>query len=378
MNDDTDESARVPAWLLTGASWGWRLLVLLVGAIAALYVMMRLSLVTLPIIIALILCTLCVPPARALERRGLPRAPAALIVVGGGLLALSGLVALLTPAFVEQVQELRPTVLEAVDTLFTYLETNFDWNREEITGYVQQLTARAQESGGEVAGTVLTGAAAIVQGIAALLLAIVLLFFFVKDGEQIVAWFQARSPADHRDTISAVGRRAWAALAGFVRGTAAVALIDAIGIGVGLAVLQIPLVLPIALLVFLGSFIPVIGAFLTGLLAVLVALAAGGLQKALIMLAIVVAVQQFEGNVLQPVIMRRAVALHPVVILSALTGGAALAGIVGAFLAVPVAAVVSAIGNELRLRAEADAVTEPGAPPEPMGPPGHPIEADDL
>ncbi|HSK24969.1 MAG TPA: AI-2E family transporter [Egicoccus sp.] len=370
--------ARVPSWLHTGASWGWRLLVMLVGAGAILWVMARLSLVTLPIIIALILCTLCVPPARALERRGLPRAPAALIVVGGGLLAIGGLVALLTPAFVDQVQELQPTVLDAVDTLFGFLENNFGWNRDEVFSYVQQLTDRAQESGGQVAGQVLTGAAAIVQGLAALLLAIVLLFFFVKDGEQIVAWFQARSPADHRDTISAVGRRAWAALAGFVRGTATVALIDAIGIAVGLAVLRIPLVLPIAVLVFLGSFIPVIGAFLTGLLAVLVALAAGGVQKALIMLAIVLAVQQLEGNVLQPIIMRRAVALHPVVILSALTGGAALAGIVGAFLAVPVAAVASAVGNELRLRAEANAVTEPGAEPEPLGPSEEPVTTDDL
>lgn len=377
QNRTASTPSRVPSWLHTGASWGWRLLVMLVGAFAVLYALMQLSLVTLPIIIALILCTLCVPPARALERLGLPRLPAALIVVGGGLLALGGLIALLTPAFVEQVQELRPTVLEAVDTLFGYLESNFDWDRDEIDGYIQQLTERAQESGGQVAGSVLTGAAAVVQGLAALLLAIVLLFFFVKDGDQIVAWFQARTPADERDTVSAVGRRAWHALSGFVRGTATVALIDAIGVAIGLAVLGIPLVLPIAVLIFFGAFIPVIGAFITGMLAVLVALAAGGLQDALIILGIVLAVQQLEGNVLQPIIMRRAVALHPVVVLAALTGGAALGGIVGAFLAVPIAAVVSAVGNELRLRGETNALTEPGAPREPLGPPEEPVDADE-
>ncbi|MFA9446667.1 AI-2E family transporter [Egicoccus sp. AB-alg6-2] len=372
------EHQRVPSWLTTAAAWGWRLLVLLIGAVAVLFVLTRLSLVTLPIIIALILATLCVPPARALEARGMPRAPAALLVVGGGLLAIGGLIAALTPAFVTQVQELRPTVLEAVNTLFGLLETNFDWDRAEIDGYLSQMTQAVQERGGAVAGQVLSGAASVVQAIAALLLALVLLFFFVKDGEQIVAWMLARSPEDHRDTVRATGRRAWAALAGFVRGTAAVALIDAIGIGIGLAVLRVPLVLPIAVLVFLGGFIPVIGAFVTGLLAVLVALAAGGMQQALLVLLVVVAVQQLESNVLQPVIMRRAVSLHPVVILSALTAGAALTGVVGAFLAVPIAAVLSAVGNELRLRAEADAVIEPRADDDPMGPVDDPVPTDQL
>ncbi|WP_130650452.1 AI-2E family transporter [Egicoccus halophilus] len=370
---------RVPSWLVTGSAWGWRLLVLLVGAVAALYVLTTLSLVTLPIVIALILATLCVPPARALERFGLPPAAAALMVVGGGFVALGGLVAALTPAFVTQVQDLEPTVLEAVDTLFDLLEDSpLGWDREEVFGFVDQGVEALQQRGGEVAGQVISGAALVVQGVAAFALAVVLLFFFVKDGEQIVGWFIARSPDAHRDTIRAVGRRAWAALAGFVRGTAAVALIDAIGIGVGLAVLQIPLVLPIAALVFLGGFIPVIGAFVTGMLAVLVALAAGGVQQALIVLAIVVAVQQLESNVLQPVIMRRAVSLHPVVILAALTAGAALVGVVGAFLAVPIAAVVSAVGNELRLRAERDAVSEPGAPQAPIGPPEEPVPTDEL
>jgi putative heme transporter len=374
----TSELARVPSWLATSAAWAWRLLALLAASSVVLWLLIRLYLVSLPVIIALILATLCVPPARALEARGLHRTASAAIVVIGGMIALGGLFAALTPAFIAQVQELRPTVIDAIDQLFVFLETGpLGWDREEVMGFFEQGLQAAQERGGEIASQVVSGAAIAVQGIAALSLAIVLLFFFVKDGEQLVAWLLARTPADHQETMRAVGRRAWTALAGFVRGTAAVALIDAIGIGVGLAIVGVPLVLPITVLVFLGGFIPVIGAFITGLLAVLVALAAGGLQQALIVFAIVLAVQQIESNVLQPVIMRRAVSLHPVVILAALTAGATLTGVIGAFLAVPIAAVVAAVGNELRLRHDAaSAGLEPDD--DPIGPPRDPVETDEL
>jgi putative heme transporter len=329
------ELARVPSWLATATAWTWRTLLLLAGAGVVLVLLTRLYLVSLPVIIALILATLCVPPARALEARGLHRTGAAAIVVIGGLVAFGGLLAALTPPFISQVQDLQPTVVEAVDTVFELLEESpLGWDRAEVMGYLEQLTQAAGERGGEIAGQVVSGAAVAVQALAAISLAV-------------------------------------------VRGTAAVALIDAIGIGVGLAIVGVPLVLPIAVLVFFGGFIPVIGAFVTGLLAVLVALAAGGFQQALIVFAIVLAVQQVESNILQPVIMRRAVSLHPVVILAALTAGATLTGVIGAFLAVPVSAVLSAVGNELRLRHEA---ARAGAEPddEPIGPPQEPVETDEL
>jgi putative heme transporter len=369
---------RVPSWLATATAWAWRLLVLVAAAGVILVLLTRLYLVSLPVIIALILATLCVPPARALEARGVHRTGAAAIVVIGGVIAFGGVLAALTPPFITQVQDLQPTIAEAVDRLFELLETGpLGWDREEVMGYLEDALEAARERGGEIAGQLVSGAAIAVQSLAALSLAVVLLFFFVKDGEQLVDWVLARTPVDHQETMRAVGRRAWAALAGFVRGTAAVALIDAIGIGVGLAIVGVPLVLPIAVLVFFGGFIPVIGAFVTGLLAVLVALAAGGLQQALIVFAIVLAVQQIESNVLQPVIMRRAVSLHPVVILAALTAGATLVGVIGAFLAVPVAAVISAVGNELRLRHETAQV---GAEPDddPIGPPKDPVATDEL
>lgn len=357
---------RVPSWLATVTAWTWRLLVLIAGTAAVLYVLVTLSLVTLPVIIALVLATLCVGPARALERRGLPRAAAALIVVFGGVLGVGGLLAALTPSFVSQVRELVPTVVQAVEQVLEWLDTGpLGWEREEVFALVDEGLETLREQSGRIAGQVVSGAAVLVQGVTALVLALVLLFFFVKDGAQIVDWAIARTPPAHRPTLRAVGRRAWAALSGFVRGTAAIALIDAVGIGIGLAIIGVPLVLPIAVLVFLGGFIPVIGAFLTGMIAVLVALAATDFTTALITLAIVVGVQQFESNVLQPVIMRRAVSLHPVVLLGALTAGGVLIGIIGAFLAVPVAAVLAAVGNELRLRNEArQAGLDPDALPE--------------
>jgi len=376
-HNTTGDSERVPSWLATTTAWTWRTLILIVGFAALLTVLVRLYLVTLPVVVALILATLCVPPARWLEGRGFPRAAAAGIVVVGGLVAFAGLIAALTPAFIEQVQELRPTVAAAIDQVFAFLDTQFGWDREEIVDVINQGMASLAQQGGQVAGQILSGAAIAIQILASLVLAIVLLFFFVKDGEQIVAWFIARAPDRHTATMRAVSRRSWDALAGFVRGTALVALIDALGIGLGLWIVGVPLVLPLTVLVFFGSFIPVLGAFLTGLLAVLVALAATNLTTTLIVLAIVIGVQQFEGNVLQPVIMRRAVALHPVVILGALTAGATLIGVIGAFLAVPVAAVLSAASNELRLRHEAAAAgLDQGADPDPLGPEDAPIATD--
>lgn len=359
---------RVPAWLDTAVQYTWRGLILLVGVSTIIYALTRLSLVSLPIIIALILATICVPPARRLERRGVPRLLAALIVVVGGIGGFFGAIALMIPTFIEQGQELQPRIVEGVDSVLMWLEEGpIGYDRSQV----EDLFATAFEAldGGAVAASVGQVAIALGQGAAALALAVVLLFFFVKDGEQIVNWFIHLVPELHRDDVRATGARGWGALSGFVRGTALVALIDAVPIGVGLWILDVPAYLPLAVLVFFGGFIPVIGATVTGLLAILVALASGGLTTALIVGGIVLAVQQIESNVLQPTIMRRAVSLHPVVVLGVLTAGSVLIGIVGAFLAVPITAVLAAVGNELRLRHE---VGKQGgiAGPQPIGGPG--------
>lgn len=360
---------RVPVWLDTTVQYTWRAIVLLVGAGLLIAAMTRLYLVTLPVIIALILSTLCVPPARRLERAGWPKLAAAALVVVGGAGSFFGIIALLTPAFVRQIQELGPTVAEGFEQLLVWLEEGpIGYNREELDELLDTAMDAVSGSVGTIASQLGSLAVALVEGFTALALALVLLFFFVKDGEQIVGWFLRLTPAAHIDDVRAAGQRGWVALSGFVRGTSLVALIDAIGIGLGLLILDVPLVLPLSVLVFFGGFVPVIGAFVTGFLAVLVALADQGIQTALIVALIVLAVQQVESNLLQPTIMKRAVALHPTVILAVLTAGAVLIGIVGAFLAVPVTAVLTAVANELRIRHQLR-TSGHRAGPEPVGGP---------
>lgn len=350
-NDLSDRPRRSLGWFDTVAQYAWRTLVLLAAVAAVIYVATRLYLVTLPVILALIFATLCVPPARRLQRIGVPRILAATLVVIGGIGTILGGIIALIPSFITQAQQLVVTVTEGIDSVLIWLEEGpIGYDRAQVQELIDQGLAALESSAGNIALSLGNFAVAVAQGLTALVLAIVLLFFFVKDGEQIVSWFIDRSPERHRNTIRACGARGWVALSGFVRGTATVAFIDAVGIGIGLYLVDVPLVLPLAVLVFFGGFIPVIGAFITGILAVLVALASNGPVTALIVAGIVLFVQQFESNVLQPTIMRRSVSLHPVVILGVLTTGAILIGIVGAFLAVPVTAVIAAVGNELRLR----------------------------
>jgi len=341
------------------AGWSWRGLVIALAVVATLWLLARLSVVVLPLIIALILATLCVPPAQWLSRRGVPRSVAAGLVVVGGLVAIVGLLAAIAPSFAEQISDLRPTVEAGVDNLLAELAT-LGFDQERLAALLQQGRERLSSSSSAIISGLAGGLATALSGLAGSLLLVVLLFFFVKDGPDITDWMLARTPPHRRDLAAALGRRSWSALSGYVRGTASIAAIDAIAIGIGLAIIGVPLVLPLALLVFLGAFLPVIGALLAGLVAVMVALAAGGLGTGLATLVLIVVIQQVEGNVLQPMIMRRAVALHPVVVLSALAVGATLAGIVGAFLSLPVAAVGAALGNEVRLRNEA--ASEAGAP----------------
>jgi len=350
-----EDKPTVPHWLTTSAAWTWRLAVLVGATLALLWLAGRMMLVTLPVVVAIIIATLCAPPFDWLRARGWRRGPAAAAVVGGGFVLIATLLAVLTPSFVEQMGDLGPTLSAAWNSVLDWLESGpLQYDRAQVDSVMQTIgDSLSSGEGNGIVGSVVTGVAVVAQAVTALLLLLVLLFFFIKDGDEIVAWFLARSPDRHRDTVRAVGRRAWNALGGYVRGTALIALIDALGIMIGLIVLDVPLVAPLTLLIFLGGFLPVIGATAAGLVAVLVALADGGIVTAGLTLAVILGVQQVEGNVMQPMIMRRAVALHPVVILTSLAAGAALFGIIGAFLAVPVAAVIAAAGNELRLRAEA-------------------------
>jgi putative heme transporter len=366
--------AGISPWLrkIGGGAWLW-LGILLVAGIA-LTIAVELAIVVVPVILGLILATIAAPPTRWLERRGLPSALATTIIVIGGLFALLGGLGALVPLFITQAQDLGPTVVQGWNDLLAWAEEGpLGIERGQIEGWVDDGLAAIGDQAGELAGQAAAVATTTIEAVTAFILTIIITFFFVKDGLRVAGWIRERVPAHRRDDVTAFGKRGWESLGGYVRGTATVALIDAVGIGLGLWILGVPLVLPLSVLIFFGGFIPIVGAALTGFLAVLVALASEGLVTALIVLGIVALVQQIESDILQPMIMGRVVPLHPLVVLLVLSAGAKLVGLIGALLAVPLAASVSAIGNEIRLRSQ-----HPGRPgPEPLGGPNGQLAPDE-
>ena len=337
----------------------WKSLVVAAGVAVAVVALAQLRILVLPVIVALLLATVLVPPVDRLQRRGIPRMVAVWLVMLLSLGFIAGLVTVVAPAVSDEFGQLGPTVEAGVDEVENWLvEGPLDLSRAEIDRYRTQLVEQVQASGGNIASGVLAGAILIGEVIAGLLLTLVLVFFFVKDGDKMSRFGLDQVREEHRDLLRALGRRVWTTVGSYVRGTALVALVDAVIIGVGLAIIGVPLVLPLALLVFFGGFFPLVGAVFAGIVAVLVALVSGGPGDALLTLGVVVIVQQVEGDVLAPLVLGRAVRLHPVVILGALTGGAIIGGLIGAFLAVPVAAVAVAVGSELKARG----IIGPGAP----------------
>ncbi len=354
-----------PPALDRAAQLTWRSLVVASGVVVLVLALAHLRILVLPVIIAVLLSSVLVPPVGRLQRLGVPRLLATWLLLLGSLGALSGLVALVAPSVAEEFADLGPTVSEGIDQVQNWLvEGPLGLSEEQIDRYTDQLLEQLRSSGSSIASGVLAGAVLAGEVVAGLLLTLVLVFFFVKEGDKICAFGLAQVRPQHQELARALGRRVWAAIGGYVRGTALVALADATIIGVGLLLIGVPLVLPLALLVFFGAFFPLIGAVLAGTVAVLVALVSGGPGDALLTIGVVVLVQQVEGDVLAPLVLGRAVRLHPIVILTALTGGAITGGLIGAFLSVPTAAVAVAVGSELKAR-RIIGPDSPSAPPPP-------------
>jgi predicted PurR-regulated permease PerM len=329
------------------------------GVAVVVLALAHLRILVLPIIVALLLAAVLVPPVDRLQRAGVPRMVAVWLVMLGSLGLLGGLVVLVAPTVSDEFADLGPTVQEGIDEVQNWLvEGPLELSREEIDRYRTQIVDQVRASGGSIASGVLAGAILAGEVITGLLLVLVLVFFFVKDGEKMCRFGLDQVRAENQELLGALGRRVWATIGGYVRGIALVGLADAVIIGIGLLVIGVPLVLPLSLLVFFGAFFPLVGAVVAGTVAVLVALVSGGPGDALLTLGVVVIVQQVEGDVLAPLVLGRAVRLHPVVIIGALTAGAVIGGLIGAFLAVPVAAVAVAVASELKARG----VIGPGAP----------------
>ena len=325
--------------------WSIRSLqVLLVVTLAALAVwaLVQVKLLVIPVLIALIVASAAAPLVGWLRRRGLSPMLAAWVTLVGGILVLGGVVTAIVFAVRNQWDELATSATEGFDDLQAWLkDLPFPIDQEQITSArdaVVDYVTSAEFGAGAVRGV-----SAATEFVAGALLVLVVLFFFLKDGDRIWAFFLRPFSGVRLERGRRVGTTSVKVFGGYIRGTAIVGLVDAVVIGLGLVILQVPLALPLAVIVFLGSFIPLVGATVAGILAALVALVANGPVVALIVVAIVIAVNQLEGDLLQPVVMAQSLKLHPLVILIALTAGTILGGIVGAVLAVPIAAVGWAI-----------------------------------
>jgi predicted PurR-regulated permease PerM len=273
-----------------------------------------------------------------------PPAGAVAAVMLTTALIILGILAAIAPSISGQIDELGTGVENGVREVGVVLaDPPFNLSREEINTSIDRGIDRLRENSGPLSKGLQHGAILLGEIVTGLILAILLTFFFLKDGVVMWRWVIEFVGPARRDAWDEVGARIFTALGGYVRGIALVGLADALLIGLALFVIGVPLVVPLMILTFFGAFLPLIGAFVAGLTAVLIALVSNGFIAALLVLGAIVAVQQIEGHVLYPLLMGRTVHLHPAVILIALGVGGIVAGIIGVFLAVPVAGVISVL-----------------------------------
>ncbi|HEY3558801.1 MAG TPA: AI-2E family transporter [Kribbella sp.] len=328
------------------SAWAWRFLVIVAAVAVIGYAMRYLSEVVVPVTVGVLLTALLIPITNGLQKLRLPRGPAAGVTVLATIVVVAGLLTLVGTQIAGQFEDLSKQVGEGVQKLRDLARINFGLTDADITNLYKQLQKQLTSGGalGQQAAAVGTTATHVVAG---LFISLFCLFFFLYQGEQIWSWLVRLFPRRARAKTDSSGRRAWVSLTAFVRATVIVAAVDAIGISLGAAILGLPLVSAIGILVFVGAFIPVVGALVSGIVAVLVALVAKGPLIAVIMLAVVIGVQQLEAHVLQPFLLGRAVSVHPLAVILSIATGVVIAGIVGALIAVPTAAVLNAIVNHL-------------------------------
>ncbi|MGX5654581.1 AI-2E family transporter [Geodermatophilus nigrescens] len=353
----TRGGAAVPPWTIRTAAVCAAVLAVAALVWVVLRVLLELALVSFTVAVALLLTALTAPLAGRLRRAGAPPALAALATLAALVAVLGGVGVLVWSRASAQLPSLAPAVTDGLDQVRGWLVSGpLSLDPVQIEGVRDRLAEVVYDT---VPGP-LDGARRALDLLVALLLVLFLMFFLLKDGGQMWAWALQRCPARHRARMDGAGRRAWATLSGYARGVTAVALIDAVLIGAALAALGVPLWLSLTLLTFLGAYVPYVGATVSGAVAVLVTLVSEGIGDAVVVVVVVLVVQQLEGNVLHPVIMRRAVHLHPVVTLLAVTSGSLLQGIPGAVVAVPVVAV--AHGTVEYLRTSASPAAPGGGP----------------
>jgi putative heme transporter len=353
--------AQVPWGLDLAAAWSWRVLV--IGAAG--YIIFRLlgyfSVIALPIVIALLITALVSPLVNVMDRAGIPRGLASIVVVLGGIAAVAVLLTFVGQQVAGGASDLADSTVEGLGEIKEWLKDGpLHASDSQIDGYIEQIqdAITEQSKDGEVLSQVGEVGATLGHVLAGFFIVLFSTFFFLADGERIWSWAVRLAPRAARERVDSSGRVAWISLTQFVRATVIVALVDAIGIMIGAAIIGVPFVLAIGVLVFLGAFVPMVGATVAGSVAVLVALVDQGPIAALAMLAVVIGVQQLEGHILQPFLMGRWVSVHPLGVIVAIGLGVIVGGIAGALVAVPLAAALNAVVQHLA------AHTSPGDDPE--------------
>ena len=338
MSANPDDASVEPIIRKT-AAWAWRLLVILTAVLAFLWVVEKLEVIVVPVLVALLVSALLVPVVDSLDRRGLPRGLAVTLVLLGGFAILGGILTFVILQFIDGIPGLTEQVTQSIETTRRWLiHGPAHLRNEQIDSAGNAAIEALHNNQAKLTSGALSTAATVTELVTAAVLVLFTLIFFLYGGRNIWQYVVQIIPADARSRVHEAGNAGYGSLIGYVRATFLVALTDAAGVGTGLAIMNIPLALPLASLVFLGAFIPLVGALISGLLAVVVALLAKGIVYALITLGLLIAVNQLEAHLLQPLVMGRAVSIHPLGVVLAISTGGVLAGIVGALLAVPTVA----------------------------------------
>jgi len=338
------ERARVPHGVDLAAAWSWRALVIAAAGLAIGYAISRFSMIVLPVAIAVLISALAVPVVNSLHRAGLPRKLASLLVVIGGLAFVALLLTFVGQQVAQGANDLAQQVVDGLEQIRLWLRDGpLHASDSQINGYITQVQDLVTSGNKHVVTRITEVGTTLGHIVAGIFIVLFSTYFFLADGVRIWSWVVRLFPRAARARADSSGRVAWVSLTAFVRATVLVALTDALGVTLVALVLKVPFAPAIGVLVFLGAFIPLVGATLSGSVAVLVALVAHGPLVALLMLAGVVLVQQIEAHVLQPFMLGRFVRLHPLGVILAIGCGVLIAGIAGALVAVPLVAALNAV-----------------------------------
>ncbi|MBL1099112.1 AI-2E family transporter [Streptomyces coffeae] len=339
-----DPVATVPWGVRVAAEAGWRLLVLAGTVWVLMRVISSIQLVVLSFTVALLITALLEPTVTRFRNRGVPRGLATAITFIGGFVVMGLVIWFVVWQVMENIDEVSRKVQDGIDDLRRWLlHSPFHVTEAQINHIAKSLREAVGANTEEITSAGLEGVTVVVEVLTGVLLTMFSTLFLLYDGPRIWSWTLKLVPAAAREGVAGAGPRAWATLTAYVRGTVIVALIDAIFIGVGLFFLHVPMAVPLAVFIFLFAFIPLVGAVVSGALAVVVALVTQGVFTGAMVLLVVLAVQQIEGHVLQPFILGRAVRVHPLAVVLSVAGGSLIGGIGGAVVAVPLVAVANTV-----------------------------------